>query len=77
MKTFKFEIEMKVADLWIEDGFGAANQKEKKRLEERIEEVIQGNMLAWARESEFKIKVKTLSAPDMKIIASLQGYPSK
>lgn len=74
MKSFKFEITMKVADCWIEDGFGAANMQEKKELEERIEEVIKENMLGWAYGHEFQVKVKTISAPAMKEIATLQGY---
>lgn len=74
MKKFKFEIEMKVADCWIEDGFGAANREEKKVLEERIAEVIKENMLTYAYGHEFQVKVKTVSAPPIKEIAALQGY---
>lgn len=74
MKQFKFEITMKVADCWIEDGFGATNKQEKKELEERIAEVIKNNMLTWAYGHEFQISVKTITAPEMKAIAALQGY---
>lgn len=74
MKTFKFETTMRVADCWVEDGFGAANRKEKKELEDRIAEVIQNNMLTYAYGHEFKVAVKTISSPEMKEIAKLQGY---
>lgn len=74
MKKFKFQIEMQVADVWIEDGFGAVNRKEKKELEERIAEVIQGHMLTSAYGHEFQVKVKTISTPPMAVIAKLQGY---
>lgn len=74
MKTFKFEVTMQVSDCWIEDGFGAINLKQKKELEERIAEVIQGNMLTHAYGHEFNVKVKTIQHPPLKEIAILQGY---
>lgn len=54
MKKFKFEIEMEVADVWVEDGFDPS--------EEVIEDVIKNNMLVWADGSEFKVKVKKMEA---------------
>jgi len=74
MKTFKFEVTMKVADMWIEDGFGALNRKAKKALEENIAEVLKENLIPWAHGYEFKVSVKTVLAPDMEVIAKLQGY---
>lgn len=74
MKTFEFKVTMKVADCWIEDGFGATNRQEKKELEERIAEVLQGNMLTYAYGHEFKVEVRTISAPPMESVAKLQGY---
>ena len=74
MKSFKFEITMKVADCWIEDGFGAASREDKKKLEEQIAEVIKENMLTSAYGHEFEVKVKTIAAPPMPAIAKLQGY---
>lgn len=74
MKTFKFEITMKVADCWIEDGFGASSKKDQKELEERIAEVIKENMLTYAYGHEFQVSVKTIQQHPMKEIATLQGY---
>ncbi len=74
MKTFKFEITMKVADCWIEDGFGAVSRADQKRLEEQIAETIKENMLTYAYGHEFQVSVKTVQHPPMKEIAALQGY---
>ena len=67
MKTWKIEIEMKVNETWIEDGFDAG-----QRIGE-IEELI-SNLLPYAYEYEFQVKAKIKSAPDKQVILNLQGY---
>lgn len=50
MKTWKIELEMTVADSWIEDGFDATD--------EAVKEEIKWNclgLLPWAHETEVKI----------------------
>lgn len=70
MKKFVIQVDMQVADLWIEDGFDLS----KEGIEAMEELILQ--RLPWAKESEFKVKVKVISQPDEKVIQKLQGYIS-
>ena len=75
MKSFKFEVTMKVADCWIEDGFGAHSKKDLKRLDNQIKDAIEGQLLTYANlTTEFIVSVKTTQHPPMDVIAKLQGY---
>jgi len=56
MTTWKFEIEMKVSDNWIADGFDASQRVEA------IKESIQ-NLLPLAYEGEVEVKVNITQKP--------------
>lgn len=68
MKKWLIQIEIKVADLWIEDGFDMS-----KRIED-LEEQIVSQMLPYAYGHEVNVKAKIISKPDPKIIRKMQGY---
>lgn len=74
MKTFKVQVTMKVADMWIEDGFGPAFKGDVPRFTEQIEEALRYQLLTSATESEFRVSVKLINHPDFKLVADLQGY---
>lgn len=67
MKTWKIEIELKVSDNWVEDGFDASERTEQ------IAEMMQG-LLPYAYGHEVKAKVKITKAPTKDEIRKLQGY---
>jgi hypothetical protein len=78
MKSFKFEVTMKVADLWIEDGFGAHSKKDEKRFAEQIQAALEHSILTWANlTTELNVSVKVTQHPDHAVIAKLQGYKSR
>lgn len=66
MKTFKFEVTMKVSDSWIADGFQISDRIDQ------IEETIQG-LLPYAYGHECVVKVKVTKEPEAKIIQQLQN----
>lgn len=72
MKTWKFEITMKVADSWVADGFDASQEN---RIEE-IKEAMQG-MLPYAYGHEVLVNVNVTKAPDQKEIEELQNGEAK
>ena len=76
MKTFKLEITLKVADCWIEDGFGPHSKQDIARFNEQIEEALRYQLLTSATSSEFKVSVKLIDHPDFKSVSELQGYSS-
>lgn len=76
MKKFKFEIEMKVADMWVEDGFGPHCRKDVSRFTEQIEEALREQLLTFSTTSEFKISVKLVEHPGFSVVGELQGYSS-
>lgn len=67
MRTWKIEIEMKVADAWVADGFDAS---------ERIEDIQDAlsHLIPYAYGNEVTVKAKIISAPKQEIILKLQGY---
>jgi hypothetical protein len=67
MKTWKIEINLKVSDNWIEDGFDAS-----ERIEE-IAEMMQ-QLLPHAYGHEVQANVKIVKAPSKEVINKLQGY---
>jgi methyl coenzyme M reductase subunit D len=68
MKTWKFEITMKVADSWIADGFNGSD-------ESRIEQIAEAMhaMLPYAYEHEVEVTIKVTKSPDPKVIEGLQN----
>lgn len=69
MKTWKIELELKVADAWIADGF---NPSDPKTLE-RIEEILQ-DLLPYADyQIELKTKARLLTAPSEKEINKIRN----
>jgi hypothetical protein len=56
MKTYKVEIEMQVAESWIQDGF---RLEDKQQL---IEDKL-GWLLPYAESHEFKVKVTKIIPP--------------
>jgi hypothetical protein len=75
MKTFKFEVTMKVADCWVEDGFGAKSKADEKRLADQVKDALENQLLTWANlTTEFNVSVKVTKHPDHNAVAKLQGY---
>lgn len=75
MKLFKFEVTMKVADCWIEDGFGARSKADEKRLAAQVKEAIEQQLLTAANlTTEFNVSVKVVKHPKHSVVAELQGY---
>jgi len=67
MKTYKWTIEIQVADTWVADGFDLSNEN----LQERILE----KMLPYAHEHERSMRV--VKKPHALAIAREQGYVTK
>jgi hypothetical protein len=63
-KTYKWTIEVEVAEVWVEDGFDPDVRQ--------WHEAITGTMLGFATEGE--VSVRVLSKPSPKRIAKAQGY---
>lgn len=66
MKNWNININLKVADSWVADGFDA-----KERLEQ-IEELLT-QLLPYAHDHEFIIKASVRSTPSVKVIHELQS----
>jgi hypothetical protein len=63
LKTFKWVVEIEVAETWVEDGFNLDNARANDMV---------ANALPFADGSEFKVTV--LNAPSEKLIRKTQGY---
>lgn len=66
MQTWKLNIEIKVANSWIKDGFDLA-----ERLDE-IQESLTG-LLPYAYENELRVTVSITKVPSKEVIRKLQA----
>lgn len=65
---WKLEVEIEVTEDWVADGYEATP--------ERIQRVLEENDMTWCMPDEYRVKVKTLSAPKQEAVRKLQGYTS-
>lgn len=78
MHTFTFEVTMRVADRWVEDGFGGYNRDTQRKMEEQVKEALETELLTSANlTTEFQVYVKTLRHPNFRVVGVLQGYYPK
>lgn len=61
MKTFKLELTVKVADLWIEDGFDLNDPLRQEQLIESIQ-----SMLPYAHDHEVQVEINKITTNEKK-----------